>query len=324
MRIAILGCGSIGSRHLCNLKSLGYTDLLAYDPFAETCQRIEQDHDVSCYTSLDTIWENNPGVAFITAPSNVHTELALQAAYHNCHLFIEKPLAHNLEGIEVLCAEVEKRSLCTMVACNMRFHPGPAKIKQLVDEYRIGQILAARIQTGSYLPGWRPWQNHQQSYSASTEWGGAILDCIHEIDLALWYFGSAEVVGSAYIPAKSIGLETDGLAEILLSHDSSVLSNVHLNFIQRDYRRTCQIIGSKGTLYWDFSEEVVILHGDDGQVMHRWKQPDDWQVNQMYVDEITHFLQAIQQNVPTINPLQGGLAALKIALKVRNKKFAVL
>ncbi len=35
MRIVVLGCGSIGRRHLRNLQSLGYTELLAYDPASQ-------------------------------------------------------------------------------------------------------------------------------------------------------------------------------------------------------------------------------------------------------------------------------------------------
>jgi predicted dehydrogenase len=279
-----------------------------------------QENHVLCVSTRHAVWEQEPAVAFITAPSNWHTELALEAARQNCHLFIEKPLAHTTEGIDTLCAEVAQRELCTMVGCNMRFHPGPATVKRLMEEGQIGPVVAARIQSGSYLPSWRPWQDYRQSYSASPVWGGAVLDCIHEIDLALWYFGAARVVGSALLPATSIGLETDGLAEILLAHTNGVLSNVHLNILQRDYRRTCQVIGREGTISWDFAEGVVSLYGSDGNLDETVAQPEGWEFNQVYIDEVVHFFQAIQHHTPTMNPLEGGLAALEIALSVRQQK----
>ena len=244
-------------------------------------------------------------------------EIAQAAASRGCHLFIEKPLSHSLKGVHTLEQEVQKRGLVAMVGCNMRFHPGPAAIKRLIDKKVVGRVIAARVQTGSYLPGWRPRQDYRQSYSASAVWGGAILDCIHEIDLALWYFGPAGLAGAAWLPATAIGLKTDGLAEILLQHQSGILSNVHLNFIQRDYRRTCQVIGSEGTIYWDFNDHGVKVLGPDGGLIKEIPEPAGWQPNQMYVDELDHFLKMVQKLTPSSNPIAGGVAALKIALAVK-------
>src|SRR5262249_55131955 len=207
-------------------------------------------------------------------------------------------------------------------ACNLRFHPGPAAVKALLQEEAIGMAFAARLQTGSYLPRWRPAQDFLQSYSASEGQGGAILDCIHEIDLALWFFGPARVVGAAPLPAKPLGLATDGLAEILLRHHSGVLSSVHVNFVQRDYRRCCQIIGTHGTIYWDYGTGRVDLFGEDGRLTRSIEQPADWDCNQMYVDELAHFVSCVRERRPTVNPLSGGVAALRIALAAREQGTA--
>lgn len=323
MRVVILGCGSIGQRHLANLQRLEDLDLLAYDPSPVARESVQSAYDVQVFDTLNIIWEYHPTIAIIASPSNLHTSLALEAARHNCHLFIEKPLAHTLDMLDVLSAEVETRQLTTMVACNMRFHPGPSTVKHLLDAGEIGQVIAARIQTGSYLPRWRPQQDYRLSYSASPEWGGAILDCIHEIDLALWYLGAASVVSAAYLPATSLGLRTDGLAEVLLRHASGALSSIHLNFIQQDYRRACQIIGSAGTIYWDFTGKQVEVYGEDGQCGQTYPQSPEWNVNQMYIDELAHFLDAVQSGTRTLNPLAGGRAALEIALAIRQKGNAL-
>lgn len=317
MRIAVLGCGSIGRRHLGNLHALGQTDLLAYDPDPIVRQSIESELGIPCQATLESVWERSPEIVLVTAPSRVHIELALAAVRHDCHLFIEKPLSYSPDGIELLQAEVQGRKLVSMVACNMRFHPGPVAVKQFIHEGVIGNVIAARIQSGSYLPRWRPMQDCRNSYSASPEWGGAILDCIHEIDLALWYFGSAKVEAAVHLPADSIGLQTNGLAEILLHHESKVLCNVHVNFVQRDYRRTCQVIGSEGTIYWDFGDRRVTMYGPDGEIKQILLEPDAWKVNQMYVDEMSYFLQCVQARTETMNPLAGGLAALQIALAAK-------
>ena len=315
--ILVIGCGSIGQRHIANLNKLGVGKIIAFDPQSEQRRIVAEKFGIKTVSTLADGWKESPNVALIAAPSNLHIPLALEAARRGCHLFVEKPLSHTLDGIKELLAVSRKRNLTTMVGCNMRFHPGPAAVKRLLNKQAIGNIIAARIQIGSYLPRWRPGQDYHKSYSASVEYGGAILDCIHEIDLALWYLGPAKVLAAASLPAKSIGLNTDGLAEIILRHKSSALCNVHLNFIQRDYRRTCQLIGSKGTIYWDFADHSVLVFDTDGELAQTLAEPRGWKINQMYIDELHHFLSAVRSHSQTINSLSGGLDALKIALTVR-------
>jgi predicted dehydrogenase len=318
MRIAVLGCGSIGRRHLLNLRSLGCVETVCFDPDPEARRAAETVADVPAFSSLEAVWATNPDAVLITAATHEHVELALAAARRGCHLFIEKPLSHALDGrLAELLAEVERRDLITMVACNMRFHPGPATVKRWLEAAAVGEVVAARIQTGSYLPRWHPASDYRRSYSASPDSGGAVLDCIHEIDLALWYFGPAKVAGAVVLPATHLGIQTDGLAEILLCHASGVLSSVHVNFIQRDYRRASQIIGSEGSLYWDFGERRALRFGKDGEPAESVPEPVDWPVNRMYVDEMEHFLQSVERRRPTVNPISGGVAALEIALAVK-------
>jgi len=316
-RIAVLGCGSIGRRHLRNLQTLGATDLTVFEPDAARCRDIEAESGVTAAADLESVWERLPEIAVVAAPTQAHAAAALAAARHGCHLFIEKPLSHSLEGLDLLGAEVEARGLQTMIGCNMRFHPGPAQVKALLERGEVGVPLAARIQTGSYLPRWRPGQDYGQSYSASPEYGGAILDCIHEIDLALWYFGPAALLAAAHLPARTLGLETDGLAEIILRHGRGPLSSVHLNFVQRDYRRCCQIIGSEGTIYWDFAARRVDVYGPDGEQALSLPEPEHWQANQMYLEEMDHFLRAVRRGEPPMNSLSQARETLEIALAAR-------
>jgi predicted dehydrogenase len=269
------------------------------------------------FDHLAGVWDWQPQAVVVAAPTEEHMPLALDALAHDCDLFIEKPLSHSLAGLEELCAEAARRERVTLVGCNMRFHPGPAAVKRLQDAGEIGAVQSSRIQTGSYLPRWRLDSDYRESYSASEEAGGAVLDCIHEIDLALWYHGPASLLAAAVLPASGIGLATDGLAELLLQHESGVLSSVHLNFVQRDYRRCCQVIGERGTIYWDFAEGVVRVYGEDGAERLREGQPAEWDVNDMYMDETRHFLDCVRTRAATVNPLTGGVAALRVALAAR-------
>src|SRR5207244_10343135 len=101
------------------------------------------------------------------------------------------------------------------------FHPGPAKVKQLLDQDSIGRILFARLHSGSYLPGWRPTQDYRASYSANARMGGGcILDCIHELDLARWYLGDVAEVFALAEHLSSLQLDVEDMAFLLCRHQN--------------------------------------------------------------------------------------------------------
>lgn len=317
MRIAVLGCGSIGRRHLRNLLALGETDLVAFDPSPDARALAAGETRARYVDSLAAVWSERPQAVLVTSPPAEHVALAREAAAHGCHLFIEKPLSHSTDGLESLAAEVERRGLVTMVGCNMRFHAGPRAVKALLDEGAVGTVLTARIYAGSYLPDWRPGTDYRRGYSANAATGGgAILDYIHELDLALWYCGAGEPVSCATVPATSIGLQVEGAAEIIVRHASGALSSVHVSYIQRDYRRGCEIAGTEGTVTWDFDEPHVRAYRP-GAGWRTLPHPADWTLNRMYVDEMSHFLRHARAGEPTCCPLDQGWAALRLALGAR-------
>lgn len=318
MRIAVLGCGSIGRRHIRNLFALGETNVIGFDPTESATAAARGEVGCIVTNTLDGIWRFGPEIVFVTAPTSHHIPMAIEAANRSCHLFLEKPLSHTLEGADQLLAAVEKRGLITMGACNMRFHPGPETVKRLLERNHIGRILSGRIHTGSYLPHWRPQSDFRQSYSASPIEGGAIRDCIHEIDLATWYLGDAEVAASVALPADSLKIDVDGLAEILLRHRSGALSSVHLNFVQRDYSRSCQILGTEGTLYWTFGQPFVRCARGTNED-ESFPLPLQWQLNDMFVDEIRYFLGCVADERPACNDLKQMMRTLAIALEARKR-----
>jgi len=316
MRFAVLGCGSIGQRHLRNIRALKHAGIIVYDLDPTRLAKIELGAKISTCNTLDAVWDFKPDVAFVTTPTHLHLELACLAAEQGIHLFIEKPLSHQLDGVDRLLTLVEQNQLITMVGCNMRFLGGPLLVKQWLDEGHIGQPIHARVHTGSYLPNWRPGVDYKKTYSASYEQGGgAILDQIHEIDLALWYFGAATQISAMTVPATSIDVDVEGLGEITLVHRSGVLSSVHLNFIQTNYHRYCQIIGTEGSIYWDFDWPEVRCFLSQKNEWHAQQVSCDW--DQIFIDELAYFIQCVETGKESFSSVTDGMAALRVAFSAK-------
>ncbi len=304
MRGLVVGCGSIGRRHLQNLRVLGVSELGVVESDTERRERAASEFGIAAFAEIPAGLRWSPEFVVITTPTYLHVAQATQVASGGFALFSEKPLAHTPVGISELADAIQQRGLISMVGCNMRFHPGPRKVKELLDQGRLGKILSGRIHAGSYLPAWRPGTDYRSNYAAREETGGGcILDCIHEIDLACWYLGDVVDVFCAAGHLSSLEIATEDVAVLVSRHSSGALSEVHLDYVQRTYERGCQIAGEEGSLFWDFREKQIHWYDAASDKWNTFEQPAAWQLNQMYLDEMRHFLDCVREQKGTMLPV---------------------
>jgi predicted dehydrogenase len=316
--ILIVGCGSIGRRHAKNLLALGMRDVMAFDAQAERRSEAAAELAVRTVGSLEEAWERRPEIALVAVPTSLHIRVALEAARRGCHLFVEKPLSDRWEGVDDLLHAVRQRGLISLVGCNMRFHPGLVCVKRLVDENAVGRVIAARVEVGHYLPDWHPWEDYRQSYSARRELGGGvILDAIHEIDYVRWMLGEVAVATCLAGKLSRLEIDTEDTAAILLRFESGAVGEVHLDYVQRAYSRTCQIIGEEGTIHWDYTAGAVRWYSAHDKQWRVLADPPGWETNRMYLDEMNHFLNCLaQEEKPALDVFEAA-RVLKVALAAK-------
>ena len=95
MLIAVIGCGSIGVRHLRNLMMMGQENLIAVDTSAArlTDARAQVDN-LRIYSSVERALEDKPQAAIIATPPATHGEIACEFIQNGIPVLIEKPLAY--------------------------------------------------------------------------------------------------------------------------------------------------------------------------------------------------------------------------------------
>ncbi|MBW2559310.1 MAG: Gfo/Idh/MocA family oxidoreductase [Deltaproteobacteria bacterium] len=321
MKILVVGCGSIGRRHLDNLVALGEADILVHDIDEERLAGIQMVYpDVVTSSDIEELWTLDPSVAVITSPTNLHLEHALDAAARGCDLLIEKPLADSADGLDELERLVVQNELVTMVACNMRFHWGLRAVKRLLDQGDIGRIVSARIEAGQYLPDWHPQEDYRCMYSARrSAGGGVLLDSIHELDYAMWFFGDVTEIKSMHGHLSSLEIDTEDVGDMLLRFRDGPIVNVHVDYVQRAYSRSCKIIGELGTIFWDIGARSVRIYRS---VSGRWathRQPSEYSIGQMYVDEMRYFLGCVRRREQTFNDVGRARETLRVALAAKGE-----
>jgi len=317
-RVLVIGGGSIGQRHIRNLQALGVKDIMACDSRPDRLAEVQERYGVCAVGDLEKALDENPTIVFVTTPTALHIESALQAARLGCDLFIEKPLSHSPDKIRDLLEAIRMRNLVCLVGCNMRFHPAIATIKEVVERGTIGPVLSVRVQAGSYLPDWHPWEDYRRGYSANAHLGGGvILDGIHEIDYLCWILGDVDTVTCLAGKVSALEIDTEDVAEILLRFRSGAIAEIHLDYVQRAYGRSCQLIAQEGTLVWDFGDETVRLYR---AATKRWeviREDRGFDFNRTYVDEVRHFLACVAARSKPIQDAADGARALRIALAAK-------
>jgi predicted dehydrogenase len=318
MRILIIGCGSIGSRHARNLQRLGVAELLLFDPDGRRARTLAAQVGARAVTDIADGYSYRPGAVLVCTPTSGHLALARQAAEFGCHVFIEKPLGDSYAGVEDLCAVIRERSLVSLVACNMRFHPGLKQVKRMIVEGVVGRVVGLRAEFGQYLPDWHPEEDYRKSYSARRDLGGGvILDAIHEIDFARWLLGEVDTVACLAGKLSNLEIETEDTAAILFHFVRGALGEIHLDYVQRLYSLTCQIIGEEGTIRWDYSRGEVYCYLASGRESKLFSNPPEWQPNDMYVEEMRHFWACVEGAERSTQDVFEGAQALKLALAAR-------
>jgi predicted dehydrogenase len=313
----VVGCGSIGTRHASNLQSLGI-DVVGYDSDPDRREAIAAELDVETTDGLAAALALEPDVAIVAVPNSAHVNVAYELATAGVNLFVEKPLSDTEDGVSELVAIADERGLTTMVGCNMRFHPLLQRLKTLLDQEAIGELVTARIEAGSYLPSWHPDEDYRESYSARRDLGGGVIfDFIHEINYARWFFGDAAEVTAMTREATTLDIETAETAAIVVRFEGGLVVQILLDYVQRPYRRSCRVIGSDGTLAWNWRDKRVSRYDPDAGSWQYTDLPDEWANNTMYVSELEHFLAAVRNDEQTICSLRDGWRDLRVALGAR-------
>lgn len=314
LRFLVIGCGSIGQRHINNLKSLGITKLDVFDSDEQLLAQVKRKFKVNALNSLNF---DNIECTLICTPPNSHVNLAKHALKKGSHVFIEKPLSNSLTGLNDISKLAKNNSLQVFVGYVFRFDAGLKKIKELLVKNAIGNVLSFDAYEGWYLPKWRPWQDHTKSYTASEKLGGGIiLDGSHELNYLQWLGGKVNQVFSYYSKVPKLKTKTEGLAEILLSFRSKAIGRIHLDFVNPKYNRHCEIIGDEGSIRWDFDKKTVEIQKSEQSNYKIIKYGKD--NNEMYLSELRYVINCLNGKKNNLIPLSSARDTLEASLAIKN------
>ena len=316
MKILIVGYGSIGKRHIKNLTSTKNYSIIV-------CTKQKQDsflkkRNCKIFNSIDRCIKEKPDIALITNETRYHIDTAIKLANSGIALFIEKPLSDSLKRIDKLTSIIKKKKITTMVGCNLRFHPCIKKLKKLISTNKIGRIISIHAENCSYLPDWHPYEDYKEGYSARTELGGGVvLTNIHEIDYLYWIFGNIKSVYSVTGKFSDLQITADDFSYLLLEFKNKILGNVHLNFFQKPPSRFCKIIGTDGIIHCNLLTNNIKIYNSKKKKWSQYLKLKNYNYNDMYVEELRHFINCVRTNKKTINSVNDSINSLNVVINAK-------
>ena len=170
--------------------------------------------EVSVYNDIDAFFAHDMDIVHITSPSGLHMDDVVRAAKRGIHVICDKPLDVTLERIDTAIRACRTAGVTLTVNFQSRFSPHLAKLKSIIEEGALGEIIAGSVECKLY---------RAKEYYTESAWhgrydldGGAALmnQSIHYIDLLQWLMGSpvievrrgfTERLVHSYIEAEDFG-----------------------------------------------------------------------------------------------------------------------
>jgi predicted dehydrogenase len=183
-RIIVVGLGAIGRRHARLLQERTDLEVEACEPgtFALEQARAEIG-SIKVYDDFDQALATRPDALLIATPHSLHARQAIAGMRANAHVLCEKPLCvdANEAWQMVTCARETARAL--VVGFQLHFHPGILRMRELMQQGVIGNVIHAHVRVGSYIT----LRNSLSHYQKALE-GSLLLDYAHQPDALLWLF----------------------------------------------------------------------------------------------------------------------------------------
>ncbi len=180
IRVLVVGCGHMGASH-----AISYQKSPDFE-VAGVVSRGEKSRDAlsaqlgGCPTYADyataIVASKAEAVCVATYPET-HAEIALCALAHGCHVFVEKPLATNMQDAEAVVSLALARGRQVVVGYILQQHPA---WNLFVDRARmLGKPLVMRMNLNQQSRG-SEWETHKNIMSALSP----IADCgVHYVDV---------------------------------------------------------------------------------------------------------------------------------------------
>lgn len=190
----------------------------------------------------------------ITAPNDLHRELAVAAAQAGKHVFVDKPISTLVSDAHAMIDACHKYKVRLAIGAAARYLRGHRLCKKLVNEGALGTLAMVEANYSNdrgfyYTP------DNWQWYKKGSPGGPLMQVAIHQIDCLFDLFGPVKRVSAEFRKIKTKS-EIPDVAVLWLEFESGLLGTLGTSFISPGSGMTghaffLNIYGDEANIYHD-------------------------------------------------------------------------
>lgn len=222
VKLAVIGAGLIGRRHAESVAAEPAAELAAVVDPAPSGRELAARLGAPWFARFaDLIATDRPDGAIVATPNQLHLAHGLEAVAAGIPAIVEKPLADDVAGAERLVAAAERAGVRLLVGHHRRYNPIVRAAKEIVDQGRLGRILAVH---GHF---WilKPDDYFAAAWRRAPGAGSVLVNLIHDVDIFRHLCGEIASV-QAFLSNAARGFAVEDTAAILLGFANGALGTV--------------------------------------------------------------------------------------------------
>ena len=301
VRIAVIGAGLIGHRHIQHVIDEPRCRLAGVvDPRPEAKALAERGGTIY-YSDIAPFLEKGDAEGVIIAtPNDTHTTLGIQCAAAGLHLLVEKPIDSDPAAADNLIDAAEKAGVKMLVGHHRRFNPYIEATKRLLEDGQLGTVTAVNALWTSLKPP----SYFDVAWRRKPGGGPVLINLIHDVDNLRYLFGDVERVYAESSNAIR-KYPVEDTAAILIRFHSGVLGTVITSDVVASPYNFESATGENPLIY-SAAQDCYRIFGTEASLsfpeMIRWRYAGEGE--QGWADPISSEKIDVQPGVPLENQLR--------------------
>ena len=323
VRLGIIGLGYIGQIHLRHsLKLPNATVSAVADVSPKALNRAKSLGVKKAFTNYeDLLKDPEVEAVIISLPTHLHLQSAIRAAESGKDIFLEKPMAINVEEAKEILSAVQRNSVRLMMGYPLRFCTTFLDVKEKMRNGLLGDIETAHLAYISSGPFFHRADGHSPVpvpdwwFRKELTGGGVLVDLgSHIINLARMFFGEIIDIRSHFEYRFNMDFEDSAIC--LAKFDSGTVALIDIGWFSQQYALRLDFFGSVGNINVQHSPPSALVGGI--QMLSTGRS----EFYQPHVDELQYFLRCIINDLPPSPSGQDGIRDLEaISRAYKNQIF---
>lgn len=235
IKVAVIGAGNMGKNHVRNYCLLPEAELLALADISPNTKALADEYKIQHFTDYEKMLDEvNPDAVSIVVPTPLHAEVATEVMSRGIHCLLEKPIASTVAEAEKLIKLARTQKIVFTVGHIEHYNPIVRKLKEMIDEKKIGEITSVVCKRVGGFPAVEP----------KTD---VIIDlAVHDVDIISFLLNKQPTKIYSHGSRTHHSQKVDS-AEILMDYGRAS-GFVQANWLTPVKIRTIALTGSEGYL----------------------------------------------------------------------------